>query len=340
MGMKPTIQLSCRDDSVLRLSTLDEEHADGSAVPSLPPPADLSTAVGSQLLSVQPESLPTSSLAHPASPSQSEEPHKAAAKKQLRERIETMRKEANHELPFAEWHGMSSLYEDIKSCVGVIPGNKVNGWAVLALVVGVNVIADRLVGNINTISVICGLLLPASLAIIYAPPAALSSNPEFDFQLCFLSLMTASICSHFACIILGSLYVNALYTAARDVDRWRLILHQGMLPAITHALFTLGNFFLALGMTTALSASFGWWAVAFGIPLCFFCGFCMHIFNSRYMLCYSHVVHGWLRYFPEQFQMEIPLRKLQILMEYDLLHRDGMKRAWEVSSPSKQFGLF
>ena len=49
----------------------------------------------------------------------------------------------------------------------------------------------------------------------------------------------------FVTIILNSLLTQTLRVAARDADRWRILLKRDWLPTFCNAVFTVGNVALA-----------------------------------------------------------------------------------------------
>ena len=59
-------------------------------------------------------------------------------------------------LEFRRWHGMAAILPAIQEACGQGERGKVNGWAVMALTLGVDEVCDRLSGGVDTISVIAG----------------------------------------------------------------------------------------------------------------------------------------------------------------------------------------
>jgi len=71
---------------------------------------------------------------------------------------------------FRRWHGMALVLPEIKRAVGEpYKKGKVNGWAVMAVTLGVDEVCSRLAAGVDTISVIAGLLIVATMALCASP---------------------------------------------------------------------------------------------------------------------------------------------------------------------------
>ena len=71
---------------------------------------------------------------------------------------------------YRRWHGMASVLPDIQRAVGEpYKKGKVNGWAVMAVTLGVDEVCSRLAAGVDTISVIAGLLIVATMALCASP---------------------------------------------------------------------------------------------------------------------------------------------------------------------------
>ena len=71
---------------------------------------------------------------------------------------------------FRRWHGMASVLPEIKRAVGEpYKKGRVNGWAVMAVTLGVDEVCSRLAAGVDTISVIAGLLIVATMALCASP---------------------------------------------------------------------------------------------------------------------------------------------------------------------------
>ena len=57
---------------------------------------------------------------------------------------------------FRRWHGLAAVLPAVRRALGE-GGGKVNGWAVMAAVLGVDEVCDRLSAGVDTISVMSQL---------------------------------------------------------------------------------------------------------------------------------------------------------------------------------------
>lgn len=225
---------------------------------------------------------------------------------------------------FAQWSGMDAVLPSIRVAVGLDEkprgGRAVNGWAVTAVCCGVDKAAARLEARMSRISLICGLLLSSSLAFAYRPPEPVVR--EYDsttsYKALFVLLTTTTVVSHFSCIILSALQSASLAAAARDADRWRIIIGTGMVPSYVDALFTVGNVSLAGLSAVGLYGTLDFVSsVVFAGSVVVFCGAALHWYNTTQLLPLGHPVHGWLNRHPEEFDMALALLPLEKAARHD-----------------------
>lgn len=240
---------------------------------------------------------------------------------------------------FSKWHGMSLVIDAVWDKVGLDGQGAVNGWATIALINGIDNVCERIAKNLDTISLVCGLLLSASLQMIISPPDALSELDDDSFaKLLYVTLMGLEITMHFTCIIMASLFSNSLNASARDSDRWRLLLKRGTTPTHVYILFTVGNFVLAVGIAGTLYVTYGTVvAVIFAVTVNFVCGVLMHVMNVKMFAPLSHVVHGWLKYRPVEFDLDLPFRRLSYYAKIDAVYQaqrtSAMQRMNQIKKP-------
>ena len=226
---------------------------------------------------------------------------------------------------FSRWHGMSSIITDIELKVNLKKDvdAPVNGWVMLAVILGVNVVADRLATNLNTIALVSALLISSSLSMVYSPSTSFTGISSFTQELIgFFVSITLAIGCHFSCIIMSCLSSQAMNTCARDADRWRMLLSFDAIPTTIYTLFTVGNMCLLLSIMFSMVSLYGDLAYIFAGILLLFCGLFMNIFNSKFLLSKTHVVHGWYKNNYHEYDIEIPLKKVQALAALDIKNRE------------------
>ncbi|KAJ3254138.1 hypothetical protein HDU77_004188 [Chytriomyces hyalinus] len=190
------------------------------------------------------------------------------------------------------------------------------GWFLLALVRGVDEVCSKLGDSLNTISIICGLLLSASVPLLLSPPAHVQALSSTDAQsVGYLATITAAIILHFVVIIFNSLIVNLFNTAARRSDRLNILFNAHQFPTISYTMFTLGNFSLASAISFSVSILYGT-GVGVGIftAICLLCGAVTNFLNTTVFLKYGHVVHGWKK---DQKMIDVALGDLRTWADID-----------------------
>jgi hypothetical protein len=204
----------------------------------------------------------------------------------------------------------------------------------MAAVVGVDEVCDRLTSGVDTISVIAGLLIVATMALCASPSdAAIAFLKLGDgtvdpavFRALYMTMSLVSLVCLFVTIILGSLLKQALRVTARDADRWRVLLRRDWLPTLGNTIFTVGNVALAGLISLSMLPAFGvTFSVAFASIAIFVNGFCTHLFNLCLLLPIVHPVHGWRKHFPEEFDLSLAMERLEALAAIDERARSGAK---------------
>ncbi|RLN58619.1 hypothetical protein BBJ29_009662 [Phytophthora kernoviae] len=196
-------------------------------------------------------------------------------------------------IEFREWGGMAAIVAEAWDAIGFGDADGVNGWAVLALTVGINEVATRISSNLDTISLISGLLLASCVQLMFAPPSCVSDNAS-GFRYAFAGTMMLAITMFFSAIMFGSLFVNALNTSARGSDRWRLILRRSMGPTIVYIIFSIACFVLGWAMSLGMVCLYGAAIAAiFSIVIAGVYGCVMHCINVTFLVSECHVMHGW-----------------------------------------------
>ena len=231
---------------------------------------------------------------------------------------------------FQHWHGMSSVIDDIAEAVNARRDRmvtKVNGWAILAVVLGVDEVCRRLGDNLNFVVLVAGLLISTSLSLSTNMPSYLSDNldtNEWDsFKTGFFCSFLSAISCHLLALVMALLFGQAINTCARATDKWRLILTHGGVPTFVYIIFSAGNLFMCLSITFSIYGSYG--AVSSVFTLAFFLiAVWVNIYNRVSLLGNSHVVHGWFqKRFDEEYDIRIPFLHLKKLAAYDSEYREA-----------------
>lgn len=244
--------------------------------------------------------------------------------------------------PFRCWSGMAAVLPEIKAAVGadVNYGKgsggkppKLNGWAVMAVVLGTDEVCDRLISRLDTFSIIAGLMIVATIQLIASPSPDVTTfatvggdgvSPE-TYRAAYITLTLLALICLFCTIIMSSLFTQTLRVATRDADRWRILLKRDKQPSMGDAMFTLGNIALAGAIGISLFPGFG---VTNGIV--FACvavavnGLFMHVFNFMLLLHLGHPVHGWYKHHTDEFDLTIPLQQLEALARIDASHKGAL----------------
>ena len=233
--------------------------------------------------------------------------------------------------PYHRWSGMSNVIDEIRDAVDFDKTFKgrVNGWAIMAVVLGVDEVSHRMSDNLNLVVLVCALLISTSLTLAYTAPPTFTYSDSIDNQLknCYIAFVTIAIGCHFTCIICASLYCQALNTFVRDADKWRLIIHTDYVPTLIYTVFTLGNMSITLEIAFAIQSYYDVGAYLFSGLLIFVCGALMHYMNAQHFIKQSHVVHGWYKRRKDEYDIQIPFTKLERLVEYE----QNMRSCEEVS---------
>ena len=128
-----------------------------------------------------------------------------------------------------------------------------------------------------------------------------------------------TIASYFAAICIALLFSVALRSGARDADKLRLLINNGKVPSCVDALFTAGNFGLAMTIACAIYPTYGFCpSIIFALLMICVCGICMHWLQRRQFLPHSHVVHGWHTNRSNEYVISLPMVRFQALAEFDL----------------------
>ncbi len=144
--------------------------------------------------------------------------------------------------------------------MGLVPHSfHINGWVTLAVVKGIDSVASDLSIRCDTFSIICGLFLSVTLNLVADTPERSENYIEdsgVGIRVVYFSFLTLSIVFHFLCILVGSLLSVGLKAAARDADKFRLILRNGTTPTIVDTAFTVGNILLASALAIFMSPTY------------------------------------------------------------------------------------
>ena len=241
---------------------------------------------------------------------------------------------------FQQWHGMSSVIDDISEAVNARRDRtvtKVNGWCILAVVVGVDEVCKRLGDNLNFVVLVAGLLISTSLSLSTNMPVYISDNldtGEWDaFKTGFFCSFVLAITFHFLALIMALLFGQAINTCARATDKWRLILTHGAIPTFVYMIFSAGNLLMCMTIMFSMYGSYG--AVSYVFTLLFFIvAVWVNIYNRVSLLYNSHVVHGWYqRRFDAEYDIRIPFLHLKKLAAYDKEYREATLTAEDNDLP-------
>ena len=88
-------------------------------------------------------------------------------------------KEPSNLPDYKAWSGMNRIIEPLRAAVS--HPQRVNGWAALAIIHGPEGVTEQLKGNIDTLSVISGLLLSASIQLVVQPPDSIAEKENLTF---------------------------------------------------------------------------------------------------------------------------------------------------------------
>ena len=133
-----------------------------------------------------------------------------------------------------------------------------NNWIAMALTQGLEKTESNLSSALNTISIICGLLLTVSFSCILTPhDVLLALDNDDSIKVAYFSFMIASIIFYFACIMLSSMFLINLASVARDSDKFKILGKLGFVPTTAYTSFGLGYFTLIWGLTCHLYVLFG-----------------------------------------------------------------------------------
>ena len=216
---------------------------------------------------------------------------------------------------------LSALVASVRAMLAA-PSKGLNGWVCLALLSSVEDVHMRLQGTLDLVSLVSGLLLCCAVPLLAAPKdGAFTSLPQDSWQkLGFLAFMTASIVFLFVSIILGMLFLNGLNTSARKVDKLTLLLHSSLFPTLIYTLFTAGCMTMAVGLGFSMQPVYGLIpSFAFSVGVTLACGVLPHLVNARFILPFSHVIHGYYKSHPQQLlaAVELALQRLEAEDEVD-----------------------
>ena len=236
---------------------------------------------------------------------------------------------------FKEWHAMSLIFPLVKKAVLSVEGKAVtvNSWAIAALTLGVDEVCDRLCASLDTFSLVSGLLIVATIAIVTAPTQTvidvMKSGTEYiganTFNILFTSAATLCLVTLFSTIILGCLFTQTLRVAARDADRWRIILQLHMFPTFIYTIFSIGNFAFGGLISLAILCFAGqMMSITIIVSVTVMCGVIPQILNVVMFLPVAHPNHGWLKHHPEEYkEIHFAFSRLEALAKYDQEMRSG-----------------
>ena len=232
---------------------------------------------------------------------------------------------------FARWHGMSYIIEEIAEAVDVSKvKNGANGWAILSVVLGIDEVLKRLSDNLNLVVLVCGLLIGTSLSWTSNLPSQFENIDPYDhshygnIMIAFIAFGIAAVGCHFFCIIISIQFLQAVNTAARDADKWQMILELGFIPTVIYTTFIIGNFCVAISIGLSMTVIYGDTAGALSATALFsLCGIFLNWFNQKFFLQKSHVVHSWYKRRRHEYDIDFPFASLQKLAEIDMNFRTG-----------------
>lgn len=237
------------------------------------------------------------------------------------------------ETDWVKWHGMNSVLPIIRTAVGLdVDGVQrkkgLNGWAVLAVTVGIDIMSKRITARLDTFSLISALILAITLNIISSPNSNVitfatgQTGNVLAYKYAYLGLAVLSCICHFSVIILSTLLTTIYRVCARHCDMWRVVCSTGSFASIIDVLFTLGNVSVSYLLGIILIANLGIViGLLFGSLIFIFCGILIHVVNSCYILPLGHPIHGWLKLYPDEFDLRKPFQKIKSLAEYDRQNR-------------------
>ena len=225
---------------------------------------------------------------------------------------------------FHKWHGMSVIADKISLAVDSANTGKgkVNGWAILSVVLGVDEVFRRLGDNLNLVVLVCGLLIGTSLSMASSQPSQFAgTDDQTNLKLqatWYISFAIAAICCHFFCIIISIQFLQAMNTCARDADKWRIILSLDWIPTVVYTVFILGNFAIASAIGISMAPIYGEAAgYCSAAVLILTCGIFLTILNRAYFLHEVHAAHGWYKTHNAEYDIEIPLAEIEKLANFD-----------------------
>ena len=103
----------------------------------------------------------------------------------------------------------------------------------MALMQGLEKTESNLSSSLNTISIICGLLLTDSFSCILTPhDLLLALDNEDPVKITYFSFMIASIIFYITCIGLSSMFLINLVSVVRDSDKLRILSKLRFVPTI------------------------------------------------------------------------------------------------------------
>ena len=221
---------------------------------------------------------------------------------------------------FGKWHGMSEIIESIGLAIdqeNIFRGKgKVNGWAILSCVIGVDEVFKRMETNLTLTVLVCGLLLNSALGLILTPPSSfVRDSPQLT---AYISFSIACFGLYLFAILVSIQFLQAMNTCARDADKWRVILTLDMLPTIIYLLFTAASLCLALSLGFSMIPTYNeltGYLSAFMLIL--FCGAASYFVNQRFFLKVAHAKHGWYTNFNKEYDIKKPFSKLTALADID-----------------------
>ena len=229
--------------------------------------------------------------------------------------------ESSDSPPYHRWSGMSNVIDEIRDAVDFRKTFKghVNGWAIMAVVLGLDEVSHRLSDNLNLVVLVCALLISTSLTLAYTAPPTFTYSDSTDYHLknCYIAFVTIAIGCHFVCIVCATLYSQALNTCVRDADKWRLIIRTDYVPTVIYTVFTMGNMSITIEIAFAIQNYYDVGAYLFSGLLILVCGALMHYVNAQHFIKQTHVVHGWYKRRKDEYDIQIPFERLERLVEYE-----------------------
>jgi hypothetical protein len=94
------------------------------------------------------------------------------------------------------------------------------------------------------------------------------------------------------------------------------------LSSLGNTIFMVGNVALAGLIALSMMPAFGMlFSVVFACVAIFVNGFAMHAFNVCLLLPLAHPKHGWYKHHKEEFDLSVPMQRLEALAALDVAEK-------------------